>query len=155
MKRQFSAGGLVYKNQDGVQHWLVRRPRGSGNYRGNLGWGWPKGWIDAGEKTEEAALREVGEEGGVKARIVGKLPTVKIFFTDENKDKIMKFISYFVMEFEKELPEGFGWETEEVKWMTAEQAGKELAFKSDKELLKKAEDVVLGAGSTIQSDNEK
>lgn len=136
----------MYKKQNGELRWLVRRPKGSINYRGNLGWGWPKGWIDAGEKTEEAALREVGEEGGIKARIVAKLPTVKIFFTDENKDKIMKFINYFVMEFEAETPEGFGWETEEVRWMTAQEAGKELAFKSDKELLQKAEEVVLEAG---------
>lgn len=33
-------------------------------------WVFPKGWIDPGEKPEQAALREVREETGVQAEIV-------------------------------------------------------------------------------------
>ena len=34
-------------------------------------WVLPKGWIDPGETPEQAAVREVREETGVKAEIVG------------------------------------------------------------------------------------
>jgi diadenosine hexaphosphate hydrolase (ATP-forming) len=34
-------------------------------------WVFPKGWIDPGETPEQAALREVREETGVQAQIVG------------------------------------------------------------------------------------
>ena len=107
MKREFSAGGIVYKSQ---RLWLVRRPRANPEYKGNLGWSFPKGWIDDGEKTEEAAKREVREEGGVEVKIISKLPTLKIFFTDQQGEKIMKFITYFVMELEREVAGGAGWE---------------------------------------------
>lgn len=138
MVRQFSAGGVVYRRQGAELLWLIRRPSPSEGYHGNLGWSFPKGMIDGGEKMEEAAMREVREEGGVEVKIVKKLPTLKVFFTDEKKEKIMKFISYFVMEYQGDAPEGFGWETAEVKWVTPGQAKELLAFKNEKKLLEQA-----------------
>lgn len=139
MRREFSAGGIVYKRiQDSGSKiqllWLLRRPKPNKDYRGNLGWSFPKGWVDGGEKLEEAAVREVREEGGVEAKIVRKLPTIKIFFKNKG-ETVMKFITYFVMEWEKDIPEGHDWETEEVKWVTKGQALEMLAFKNEKELL--------------------
>lgn len=147
MKREFSAGGLVFKRlktQDSKFNilWLVRRPKPNEGYRGNLGWSFPKGWIDEGEKAEQAAVREVREEGGVEAKIIKKLSTVKIFFTDQNGEKVMKFITYFVMEWMRDLPEGPGWETEEVKWADLADGLELLAFGSEKKLLKEAAAVV-------------
>jgi len=155
MLREFSAGGIVYKKTknesdklssrdsvEGVQNteilWLIRRPKGGNDYRGNLGWSFPKGWIDKGETLEQAALREVAEEGGVKAKIIAKLPTLKVFFTNPDGQKVMKFITYFVMEWQEDLKEGFGWETEEVKWVSQEEAADLLIYKNEKELLEKA-----------------
>jgi 8-oxo-dGTP diphosphatase len=135
MKREFSAGGLVYKNQDGQVLWLIRRPTPNPGYRGNLGWSFPKGLIDPGESTEEAAIREVREEAGVIARIDKKLDTLKLFFTDQNKEKVMKFVTYYSMEYIEDAPEGHDHETEEVRWVTREEAMDLLVFKNDKELL--------------------
>lgn len=134
MKREFSAGGIVFKKGKV----LIRRPKANPEYRGNLGWSFPKGWIDEGEKLEEAAVREVAEEGGVEAKIIKKLPTLKIFFTDQNKERVMKFVTYFVMEWMRDLPEGPGWETEETKWANLADGLKLLAFSSEKKLLKEA-----------------
>lgn len=138
MKREFSAGGLVFKKHNGDTLWLVRRPTAGKGYRGNLGWGFPKGWIDKGETTEQAALREVKEEGGVVAKIISKLSTLKVFFTNQEGEKIMKFITYFVMEYESDTPEGHDWETEETKWVTFAEAKDLLVHKNEKELLQKA-----------------
>jgi len=130
MRREFSAGGIVFKKNKV----LVRRPKMNEGYRGNAGWSFPKGWIDEVEKLEEAAVREVREEGGVKAKIVRKLPAIKTFFRDKG-ELVLKFITYFVMEWEKDVPEGHDQETEEVKWVTKEEASDMLAFKNEKELL--------------------
>ncbi len=138
MKREFSAGGLVYKKQSGQILWLIRRPTPNPEYRGNLGWSFPKGWVDEREELEAAAVREVREEGGVVAKIMAKLPTLKIFFTDQNGEKVMKLITYFVMEYESDAPEGHGWETAETKWVTLDEAQKLLTFKNERELLEKA-----------------
>jgi len=143
MRREFSAGGIVFKREGRRTFWLVRKPRGNENYKGNLGWSLPKGWIDKGEKIVEAALREVREEGGVQAKPVKKLGTMKIFFTDKDGNRVMKFITFFVMEYVADAPEGVGWETAEVTWVLADEAMKMLVYKGERELLRKAEDVLI------------
>ena len=135
MKREFSAGGIVYKKIDGQILFLVRRSSGGENYRGNLGWTLPKGWIDSGETPEQAAVREVKEEGGVEAKIMKKVETIKIFFTDRNGEKIMKFITYYAMEWTSNVPGGFGWETAGVRWMSFAETQKEMVFASEKKLI--------------------
>jgi mutator protein MutT len=140
MKREFSAGGIVYKQEDNRKVWLIRRPAPAEDYRGNLGWSFPKGWIDEGETTEQAAVREVREEGGVEAEVRRKLPSIKIFFTDNKGEKVMKFITYFIMEWKKDIPEGWGWETAEAKWVDFNGAIELLIHNNEKKLLEEAND---------------
>ena len=59
-----AAGGVVVR--DG-QVALVHRPRYDD-------WTLPKGKLDPGESFEEAALREVEEETGLRAHLVRELP---------------------------------------------------------------------------------
>lgn len=72
-KREFSAGGVVFRtfkiqNSKCEVKWLV------GKHSGYHKWVLPKGLIESGEKSQEAALREVKEEMGVQARIVEEKP---------------------------------------------------------------------------------
>ena len=60
----------------------------------------------------------------------------------------MKFITYFVMEWERDLPGGWGEETEEARWVSGEEAQGLLAFGNEKELLAKAE---AAAGMVVSS----
>ena len=135
MVQEFSAGGIVFKKENGNTLWLVRRAKPNPEYRGALSWNFPHGGLDQGETMEQAALRETAEEGGVKARIVGELPTSKFFYTDKDKQKVRKFITYFLMEWLEDLGSGFGSETEEIKWLSKDEALGLLAYKNEKELL--------------------
>ena len=139
MRREFSAGGIVFRKNGEEIVWLVRYPHMSPGYVAEGGWSLPKGWIDEGESVEQAALREVAEEGGVEAKIVAKLPTLKIFYTDKrNDEKVMKFITYFVMEWVKDTPEKMDNETEKVNWANFEETYKLLMHSSERKLLKQA-----------------
>jgi ADP-ribose pyrophosphatase YjhB (NUDIX family) len=60
-----SAGGVVFDKQGRVA--LVKERKRSGLLR----WTLPKGRLESGETLEEAAVREVREEAGVRARILG------------------------------------------------------------------------------------
>jgi diadenosine hexaphosphate hydrolase (ATP-forming) len=60
------AGGVVFDPLGRVL--LIAYPRSRGG-----GWSFPKGHIDPGETLEIAAVREVLEEGGVRAEIVASL----------------------------------------------------------------------------------
>lgn len=140
--REFSAGGVVYKKVGKKILWLIRRPAPNPDFDGDLGWNLPRGLID-GEKIETAALREVAEEAGVETRIVAKLPTFKIFYTDKKSgEKKLKFITFFLMEWTADLPEGFGWETAEIKWVTIDEAEQLLTFDNEKQILREAAKLV-------------
>ena len=66
-----AAGGVVLRTLDDVPHVLVvHRPRYDD-------WSLPKGHLDADEGPQEAAVREVEEETGVRARIVAPAGTTE------------------------------------------------------------------------------
>ncbi|MBI2590961.1 MAG: NUDIX domain-containing protein [Candidatus Blackburnbacteria bacterium] len=138
MVRQYSAGGCVYRlNSDDLIEWLIVKPTGKNR------WQLPKGWIDSGETSQNAALREVREEGGVEGELVGKVDTITIFFAEKG-ERIVKKINFYLIKYLKEAKEGHDWETEEVIWLPYEQAFEKLTFKSEKEVLKKANEILSG-----------
>lgn len=135
MIRQFSAGGVVYKRNRNQVSWLIRRAKPSEYYKGTAGWSLPKGWIDVGEKSQDAAIREVKEETGVEAKIVSKIGEMKYFFVDENKEKVFKIVTYYLMEYAGETGKGFDEETEEIKWVTIDEALERVRYKNEREMV--------------------
>jgi len=76
--RPTHAGGVVFRRQtSGREYLVVQSSVAPLPGRGGPGPDWvlPKGHIDPGEGAEEAALREVREEGAVEAEIVATLGT--------------------------------------------------------------------------------
>lgn len=128
MKREFSAGGIVFNDEGKVL--LTKHSQ-------NHHWGFPKGWIEEGQSIEEAAIREVSEEGGVEAKIIDKVGYAKYTYTREG-EKVFKVVTYFLMEYISGDPKDHDWEMEDAGWFTIEEALKTLSFSRDKELLKKA-----------------
>ncbi len=128
MKREFSAGGIVFNSRGQV---LVTQ------HSQNKHWSFPKGWIEEGQTVEEAAIREVREEGGVVAEIVDKVGCNKYVYT-LNGEKIFKVVTYFLMKYISGDPKDHDWEVSEAGWYSPEEALKQLSFSQDKELLKKA-----------------
>jgi 8-oxo-dGTP pyrophosphatase MutT (NUDIX family) len=147
LKREFSAGGAVFrklktKNEKLKTEWLLIRP--SGKKR----WQLPKGLIDDGESSREAALREVKEEGGVETKVLEKIDTIKIFFhyhyEGASKELIFKTITFYLMEYLKKRKEGPDFEVERVSWLPFEEARETLTFLSEKKVLEKAKKILKG-----------
>jgi 8-oxo-dGTP pyrophosphatase MutT (NUDIX family) len=156
MIRQFSAGGVVYKNEDGKTLFLLKRSSLQTGYYASGQWSLPKGWLDdAGpdqpgpytlgrkrvtpEEVQASALREVREETGVEARIISRLGTEQFFFVDHHHQKVLKTVIFFLMEYVRDLPAGFDRETSEIRWVREGEAGKLLAKrKGEYEIIKKA-----------------
>jgi len=85
---EITAGGIVF-NGDKV---LVLR-----NLKGV--WVFPKGHVELGESHEQAALREVLEESGLHALIVGKAGMSSFhFFSYIDKVVHLKIVYWFEME---------------------------------------------------------
>jgi 8-oxo-dGTP pyrophosphatase MutT (NUDIX family) len=132
-RREISAGGIVYKKGESIL-WLITQ------HSQHKGWSFPKGLIgdkNAGEKMEEAALREVEEEGGIKAKIVSKDP-VEVKYKYRFKDFLVdKSVHYFLMEYISGDPMDHDWEVSEAKFLTEDDIKKTLTFKSDQEAFAK------------------
>lgn len=136
--REFSSGGVVFKGNK----WLITASTSTDLFP-KIVWRLPKGWIDKDEKIEEAALREVREESGVEARIIKKIETIRYFYKHPERGNIFKFVTFFLMEWVKDLPEGFGEETSEILWLSYDDAYKKLSFNGEKQILKKANTLLI------------
>ncbi|HBQ50769.1 hypothetical protein A3B42_03435 [Candidatus Daviesbacteria bacterium RIFCSPLOWO2_01_FULL_38_10] len=134
MKREFSAGGIVFNKKGEVL--LTKHSQ-------NHHWSFPKGLIDPGQTFQEAAVREVKEEGGVEAKILEKVGYSKFIYTFED-EKIFKVVTYFLMEYISGDPKDHDWEMEEAGWYESDKALEQLTFSQDKTLLKKALEIRNG-----------
>ncbi len=132
MKREFSAGGIIINNG---QVLIIKNA--AMRDKNKAYWGFPKGHINPGEKSEEAAIREIKEETGVEVEIVKKLGESRYVFTKDG-EKIFKLVVYFVMNYKSGELKPQQDEVLEVKWVELEEALKILSFKKDKEMLQKA-----------------
>jgi 8-oxo-dGTP pyrophosphatase MutT (NUDIX family) len=142
IKREYSAGGIVYKKEDGKIGWLIVQPSAEDQPWRQGRWQLPKGWIDEGETGQKAAIREVKEEGGVEAEVIEKIDRINIFFYDENKQKVVKNIVFFLMKYQKGSEKDHDSETKEVVWLPYQKAHQRLTFKSEKKILEKAKKIL-------------
>jgi len=131
-KREFSAGGVVYKKRKGEVRWLACK------HSGYHKWVFPKGLVEKGEGVRETALREVEEECGIKTKIIAKIPEPEKYFYTFEGVKIFKQVEYFLMEYVSGDIADHDFEMEEVEWMRFKEARERLDFSGAKKVLDKA-----------------
>ncbi len=141
MIRQFSAGGAVFKKEGEKTLWLLIQPARNDKSPKEIRWQLPKGLVGEGEKMEAAAVREVEEEGGVSVKVIGKVDSIRIIFSNtfegKPEEKILKTIAFYLMEYLEEKANGHDEEVAEVVWLPFEEAKERLTFKNEKEILEK------------------
>ncbi|MET0516593.1 MAG: NUDIX hydrolase [Nitrospiraceae bacterium] len=124
-----SAGGIVLRDQDVL---LIR----VSDVKGRAVWTFPKGRLNDGETSPNAAVREVEEETGWRCRIDGELASSDYWFQREGR-RIRKTVRWFRMRPIQEIrvPDG---EVDEVLWLTVSDAMERLTYPSDRGLLQSA-----------------
>lgn len=119
--RYTHAGGVVFRQgPDGPEYLVVEARRSRGT------WVLPKGRIEEDETAEETAVREVQEEAGSDARVLGRLGSIA--FGDIR-------VAFFLMRHRRDVPPD---ENRRVKWCEYEGARKRLTFDDLQRLLKLA-----------------
>ncbi len=104
---------------------------------GNRVLGLPKGHPDGDESPEEAAAREVSEETGVQAELIGKLGEVRYQYERRGRP-IQKRVAFYLFEYRAGDLEDHDHEIEEARWMPLEQAMRELSYAGEREMVARA-----------------
>ena len=115
-----AAGGVVIR--DGLVV-LVHRPRYDD-------WTLPKGKLDAGESFEEAAIREIDEETGLRTRLVRELPAV--YYEVRGRPKVVR---YWLMEVASDPGFVPNDEVDELRWLEPAAARSLLSYDRDRDVL--------------------
>jgi 8-oxo-dGTP diphosphatase len=122
-----ASGGLVWRRGAGgaIELAVVHRPRYDD-------WSLPKGKLDPGETWEQAALREVEEEIGLRCALGTELPSVAY----RDRKGRAKAVRYWLME-PREVT-GFepNEEVDEMRWVDVETALGLLSYARDAQLLR-------------------
>ena len=125
-----ASGGVVWRRTPAgrTQVVLVHRPRYDD-------WSLPKGKLDPGESWEEAALREVEEEVGLRCTLGAELPPVGY---RDHKGRA-KVVRYWLMEpADADAPFTPNDEVDEMRWVDVDAAAGLLSYPHDAELVRAA-----------------
>jgi 8-oxo-dGTP diphosphatase len=124
-KQVRAAGGLVLGDDGRVA--VVHRPRYDD-------WSLPKGKLEAGESWEDAALREVEEECGLRCSLGEELPSDE--YTD-NKGRPKK-VRWWRMDVREDVGFTPDDEVDELRWLTPGEASELLSYDHDRRLVAQA-----------------
>ena len=122
-----AAGGVLLRDgPDGTEVAVIHRPK----YED---WSLPKGKLDGDEDFEQAALREVEEETGMRAELGTELSPVSY----RDRKGRGKLVRYWLM---RPLEGDFepGEEVDELRWLAPDAARELLSYEHDAELVREA-----------------
>jgi CYTH domain-containing protein/8-oxo-dGTP pyrophosphatase MutT (NUDIX family) len=123
-----ASGGVIVRGGDGDEPEvaLVHRPKYDD-------WSLPKGKLDDGEGWEEAALREVEEETGLRARLLDELSPIA-YLDPKGRRKVVRY-------WRMEAATGTftaNKEVDEFEWLALGEALERLTYDHDRELVRAA-----------------
>jgi 8-oxo-dGTP pyrophosphatase MutT (NUDIX family) len=137
-----SAGGLVV-DRSGAQPQaalIARLDR-----RGRLRWSLPKGHIEAGESRQDAAIREVEEETGIRGTVVDFLGTIDFRFMAAGR-RVHKTVHHYLLEAQAGTLSDADVEVDEVAWVPLAELADRLAYADERRLVARVPDLLAGHG---------
>ncbi len=133
-----SAGGLVVDRSAGLPRVALI---GRLDRRGRLLWSLPKGHVEAGETHEDAAVREVEEETGIRGRVLAALGTIDYWFVAEDR-RIHKTVHHYLLEADGGELSDDDVEVDEVAWVPLSELHSRLAYAGERRLAETAADLL-------------
>jgi len=129
---EFSAGGVVVRDGEVIAIVPVKR-----DSSGHRVLGLPKGHLDGDETPAEAAQREVEEETGVRAELVGKLGDIEYVYERRGR-RIAKRVAFFLFRYRSGDLADHDHEIEDARWMPLEHAASALTYEGEREMVSRA-----------------
>lgn len=138
-KLQVSAGGVAFRRRGGrVEVALI-------SVGAEARWQLPKGIIDADESSEEAALREVREEAGIETELLELIEKIEYWYYSTARGarvRYHKYVYFYLLSYTRGDVREHDHEVNEARWVEIGQAREMLAFKSEREVVARAEELI-------------
>ncbi|MBI3630967.1 MAG: NUDIX domain-containing protein [Candidatus Sungbacteria bacterium] len=137
MSVERSAGAVVYRDaKRGREYLLLKHPRKEPEPKEY--WNFPKGHIEKGETSQEAARRETEEETGLCgiAFIPGFKETERYVYVAKGR-KVLKFVVWFIAESKKKRVK-ISREHSGAAWLPYDRAYERVFYQGSRRLIQKA-----------------
>jgi 8-oxo-dGTP pyrophosphatase MutT (NUDIX family) len=105
----------------------------------------PKGLVDAGEKPDQTAMREVREETGLTATLVTKLLDIKYVYVRSwgDRQRVFKIVSFYLLRYESgeidDVTADMRIEVKRALWLPLAEAVKKLAYRGERDVVRRAQ----------------
>ncbi|HTD58380.1 MAG TPA: NUDIX domain-containing protein, partial [Solirubrobacteraceae bacterium] len=99
--------------------------------------GLPKGHLDEGETSLQAATREVREETGVEAELVCDLGEVRYWYVRDRR-RVAKSVVFFLFRYASGDPADHDDEVLEARWMDLAEAREGLTYPGERDMVARA-----------------
>ena len=140
--RATSAGGVVHRTVDGrLEVALVHR-------RYPPLWALPKGTPNAGETTEETALRETREETGLQVVLEAPLRAISYVFV-RGRTRFHKTVHFFLMRPVGGALEDHDHEFDDVGWHQVEEALELMTHATERAVVEQAVELLASADTAV------
>jgi 8-oxo-dGTP pyrophosphatase MutT (NUDIX family) len=133
-----SAGGLVVDRTDPA---LPAAVIGRVDRRGRLLWSLPKGHVEAGETVEDAAVREVEEETGIRGLVLAPLGVIDYWFVAADR-RVHKTVHHYLLEASGGELSDEDVEVTEVAWVPLADLPGRLAYDGERRLVATAAEIL-------------
>ena len=138
-KLQISAGGVAFRERgEQVEVALI-------SVGDEARWQLPKGLVDKGESTDDAAVREVREEAGINAEVVERIDKVEYwYFWNEEGRRVRyhKFVYFYLLRYKSGDVRDHDSEVNEARWVEINEALQLMAFDSERKVVEKAKALI-------------
>ncbi len=133
--RSFIGVAVICRELRGVYQWFLAKQTEDG------GWELPKAQARRGESSVRAAMRNMGERGGLRVKVLEEVGRSSGFKKVGNQKIPQKYLYYFMVTHEASgEPIGFI----DMAWFEFRQAIKQLESPRDQRMLKRAKEMVRG-----------
>ena len=150
-----SAGGVVYKLENGRPTYLLLKNINRRRHPPSVWWEFPKGLVEKGEDVLDTLRREVEEETGLKElELEGHLGSIKYYFKKTNGTLVSKGVTYHLVKALGGQVE-ISHEHEDFVWLSYEDAISRLKFKNHKKVLKRAKRIVQSMAIDVEVPKER
>lgn len=130
-REEFSAGGVVLRDDHGAEVLVIVPKRRAAD--GSRVLGLPKGHVEPGETPEQAATREVREEGGVEAELVEQIGDVRYWYRRSGRS-IRKRVIFYLFRYSSGDVADHDDEVEDARWLDLGEATRALSYPGEREM---------------------